>query len=98
MDIDTFFEIINDNPILYFIAGLVVGYLLHGLVMKGFASAFRNKKPSRYQSKKGDASVKRTNAVVELNEPSFDWPDVAVKKVAPRQFASISLDHHSNEI
>jgi hypothetical protein len=98
MEIDTVLEIINTHPILYFTAGLVVGYLLHMIVSKGFSSTFRNKKPSRYQSKKGDSSVKRASAIVELNEPSFDWPDAAVKTMKPPQFISLSLDQHGNRV
>jgi hypothetical protein len=98
MNIDTFLEIINTHPALYFIMGLIVGYLLHSLVSKGFSSVFSNKKPNRYQSKNTSPGVKRSNTVVELNEPSFDWPDASVKTMKPPQFISLPLDQQGNRV
>lgn len=97
MEFETFLETINTHPALYFFAGLVVGYFLHGLIKNGFSSAFQSKKPSRYQSKQGGNPAKRSSSVVELNEPSFDWTEAAAKKVTPPAFISLPMDQHRNK-
>ncbi|ESS73590.1 hypothetical protein MGMO_15c00110 [Methyloglobulus morosus KoM1] len=71
MTIDTFFEFINTYPACYFVLGLMVGYFLHGLVINGFSSKTRSKRPSRYESKKTDSTIKRSNVVTESSEPFF---------------------------
>jgi hypothetical protein len=98
MDFDAFLEIINTYPALYFIAGLVVGYFLHGIVANGFLSLSSNKKTSRYQSQKSDAAAKRPTTITELQEPSFDLPEAVVKTLTPRRISSIAFDQHGNEV
>ena len=71
MIIDTFFEIMNTYPAGYFILGIIVGYFLHGLVASGFSSKTRGKRPSRYDSKKTDTTIKRPSVVAESSEPFF---------------------------
>lgn len=98
MDINTFLDIFNAHPAWYFIAGFVAGYLLHGIIIQVFASAFRGKKPSRYQSNKSDAQAKRSTAATELHEPSFDLPEAVAKSLTPRRLSGISFDQHGNEV
>lgn len=98
MDIVTFLESVKTNPACYFVAGIVLGYFLRGFVLYGFASEFRGKRPSRYQNKKVDSPVKRPGIAAELNEPAFDWTDVAVKTIRPRRMGSHALGQHGNEI
>jgi hypothetical protein len=71
MTIDTFFEIMNTYPAGYFVLGVFVGYFLHGLMANGFSSKTRGKRPSRYESKKTDSTIKRPNVVAESSEPFF---------------------------
>jgi hypothetical protein len=97
MEIDTFFEIINAYPALYFVAGLIVGYFLHGVAANGFSSLSSNKKPSRYQSKKSDAA-KRPTTITELQEPSFDLPEAVANTLTPRRISGIAFDQHGNEV
>ena len=98
MDIETIFEIIKTNPACYFVAGIVLGYFLRGFVLHGFVSESRSKRPSRYQSKKADASsVKWASAVADSAEPSFDLSDVTVKAFTSQRIGSISLDQHGSE-
>jgi len=97
MDIVAFYETINNNPSCYFVMGLVIGYFLRGFVLHGF-SKFRNKKPSRYQGKTSDRSLKKSTPTAELQEPSFDLPNAIVKSITSRQFSSLPIDQHGNEI
>jgi hypothetical protein len=98
MDINTFLDIFNAHPSWYFIAGFVAGYLLHGFIMQAFASAFRSKKPNRYQSNKSDAPLKRSTAAGEVHEPSFDLPEAVANSLTPRRLSGISFDQHGNEV
>ncbi|MEQ1543771.1 hypothetical protein [Methyloglobulus sp.] len=97
MDINTILEIIKTNPACYFIAGLALGYFLRGFVLHGSVSDFRGKRPSRYQPKKADVSVKRASATADANEPSFEWADSTVNAFTSRRLGSISLDQHGKE-
>jgi hypothetical protein len=97
MEIVAFYETINNYPFCYFVIGLVIGYFLRGFVLHGF-SKFRNKKPSRYQGKNSDVSLKRSAPTTELQEPSFDLPNAIVKSITSRQFSSLPIDQHGNEI
>jgi hypothetical protein len=97
MDILTFFEVIKTNPVCHFVAGIVLGYVLRGFVLHGFVPDFRSKRPSRYQTKKADASVKRASIVTDSSEPSFEWADSTVKAFTSQRIGSISLDQHGNE-
>jgi hypothetical protein len=100
MEIDTFIEIINANPACYFVVGLILGYFLRGTFSHGVVSEFRNKRPSRYQTKKIDP-VKRSSIVADLAEPSFDWSDAAAKTIIARQKqklgSNIPLESQINE-
>lgn len=99
MDIVSFFEVVKTNSALCFFAGIVLGYFLHSIISHGFLSKSRNKPPSRYQTKKVDSSVKRSNTVAGLSEPSFDFTDTAAfKAITPRRLGSVSLDQHGNEL
>ena len=98
MEVGAFLEFINTHPALYFAAGVVVGYLFHGLVTRGLSSASRSKKPGRYHSKTSGAPVKRVTAAVDLNEPSFDWPEAAVKTMTPAKFISLPLEQQGNRV
>lgn len=97
MDIDTIFEIIKSNPACYFVTGVVLGYFLRGFVLHGFVAESRSKRPSRYQTKKADAPVKRASVVGNSAEPSFDLSDMTVKAFTSQRIGSISLDQQGNE-
>jgi hypothetical protein len=97
MDIDAIFEIIKTNPVCYFVAGIVVGYFLRGLVLRGSVSDSFGKRPSRYQPKKTNASVKRSGFVTDSNEPPVEWTDSTVKAFTSQRIGSISLDQHGSE-
>jgi hypothetical protein len=97
MDIDAIFEIIKTNPVCYFVAGIVVGYFLRGLALRGSVSDSFGKRPSRYQPKKTNASVKRSGFVTDSNEPPVEWTDSTVKAFTSQRIGSISLDQHGSE-
>jgi hypothetical protein len=98
MEIGAFLELFNSHPALYFAAGVIVGYVFHGLVTRGLSSASRSKKPGRYHSKTSATPVKRVTAAADLNEPSFDWPEAAVKTMTPPKFISLPLDQQGNSV
>lgn len=93
MEIEILLEAIMNNPGYCFAAGLIMGYMLHGLVAHSVASALRNKKPGRYQ--RSATPMTRDKVNEELDEPSFDWPDSAAKVVSPRQFVNTPLESAS---
>ncbi|MEQ1738749.1 MAG: hypothetical protein ABL884_02495 [Methyloglobulus sp.] len=98
MDIVNFFEVVKTNSALCFVAGIFLGYFLHSIISHGFLSKNRGKPPSRYQAKKVDSSVKRSNTVVGLSEPSFDFTDTAFKAITPQRLGGVSLDPQGNEL
>jgi hypothetical protein len=97
MELETIFEIINTNPACYFVAGIVLGYVLRGFVLRGSVSDSSSKRPSRYQPKKTDTSVKRAGMVMDSNEPPLEWSDKTVKAFTSQRIGSIALDRHGNE-
>ena len=96
MEMNTLFELINANPASYFVLGFIVGYFLRGLFMKGFSAKSQHKKPNRYQGLNAKATTNKTSVVVDLQEPSFDWPDIS-KTVASKRFATAQMEHSGNE-
>ena len=98
MDIVSFFEVVKTNSALCFVAGIFLGYFLHSIISHGFLSKSRSKPPSRYQTKKGDSSVKRSNTVSGLSELSFDFTDTAFKAITPQRLGGVSLDPQGNEL
>lgn len=96
MEMNTLYEFINANPAGYFVLGLIVGYFLRGLFNKGFSSKSQHKKPNRYQSLATKAATNKTSVATDLQEPSFDWPEIT-KTVAPRRFASAAMEQSGNE-
>jgi hypothetical protein len=97
MELETIIEIIKTNPACYFFTGIVLGYFLRGFVLQGSVLNSSGKRPSRYQPKKADASVKRAGIVADSNEPPFEWSDKTVKAFTSQRIGSIALDQHSNE-
>jgi hypothetical protein len=97
MEIDVILEIIKTYPACYFIAGIVLGYFLRGLVLRGSVSDSFGKRPSRYQPKKTNASVRRSGSVMDSNEPPVEWTDSTVKAFTSQRIGSISLDQHGKD-
>ncbi len=91
MDIKTFIDIFETNPALYFIAGLVAGYLL-----RVYMAEFTSKKPGRYQTKT-TVAAKRSDFTAEFEEPSVDWPVAAIKRVTSARVGTVSLEQQGNE-
>lgn len=87
MDLKTLFELLNANPAVYFVGGLVLGYLLRAYQGKETGS-----RASRYQSIRADKSVKRTEAEVFTKEPAFEWSEAAVNTMAARSLSKMSLE------
>jgi hypothetical protein len=98
MDVNTLLDTFNAHPSGYFLVGFVLGFIMHGFIMHAVSAAFRNKKPSRYQGIKTNASVKRSSAVSELHEPSFDLPEAVAKTLTPGHLNGMGFDQHRNEI
>jgi len=98
MDVNTLLDTFNAHPSGYFIGGFIVGFVMHGFVMQAVTAAFRNKKPSRYQGIITNASAKRSSAVSELQEPSFDLPEAVAKTLTPGHLNGLGFDQHRNEI
>lgn len=96
MEMNTLFELINANPACYFVFGLIMGYFLRGLFSKGFSSKSQHKKPNRYQALTAKTTTNKTSVATDLQEPSFDWPEIT-KTVAPRRFASAAMEQSGNE-
>lgn len=99
MNINNMLEILNDNPICYFMIGLLFGFLLRGFMLRRFSTDSRNKKPGRYHNQKTHSAVKRSQAIVDDNEPSFGWAEAAIKTVTNQKYNSnISLEKPVTEI
>lgn len=96
MEMNTLFELIYANPACYFVIGFILGFLIRGLFVKGFSAKSQNKKPNRYQGLNAKATPNKTSVVADLQEPSFDWPDIS-KTVASKRFAAAPMEHSGNE-
>lgn len=88
MDLKTLFELLNANPAVYFIGGLVLGYLLRAYQGKETGS-----RTNRYKSLRTEKAGKRTEAEVFTKEPAFEWSEAAVNSMATRSLNKMSLEH-----
>jgi len=88
MDIKHVFELINDNPAVYFLAGILLGYLLRTYQTKDGSSRTKN----RYQSIRTEKPLKRPEPAADSKEPSFDWSEAAVNSIAARSLGKMSFD------
>jgi hypothetical protein len=92
MDITTILETLTPISLGYFIIGALVGYLL-----RVYSSNFRSKRPSRYETTKTDATVKRFANLDESNEPAFELPDSVLKTLTPSRLSRAGFDENINE-
>lgn len=99
MNINNMLEMLNDNPICYFMIGMLCGFLLRGFILHRFSTDSRNKKSGRYHNQKTHSAAKRSQTIVNVNEPSFGWAEAAIKTVTNQKYNSnTSLEKSVTEI